>query len=57
MSKTTECPICGGNVTIDGEAVQGELLECQECGTELEVKTLDPIELAEAPQTEEDWGQ
>ncbi len=35
----------------------GELLECGDCGSELEVISLDPVKLEEAPEAEEDWGQ
>lgn len=38
-------------------AEQGEILTCGECGTELEVLSLDPIQLALAPETDEDWGE
>ncbi len=52
-----ECPVCGGEVTLESDAVLGELLECPDCGTELEVLVVDPPKLAEAPETEEDWGE
>ena len=53
----TECPVCGANIEIKDGTVKGELLECIECGTELEVKEIDPLTLAEAPKEEEDWGE
>lgn len=53
----TECPVCGAPVEADSTVVQGELLECGDCGTELEVTNLDPLTLQEAPEAEEDWGQ
>ena len=56
MSKTAECPVCGADVELNDDAVQGELITCPECGVELEIVSLDPAELAEAPQEEEDWG-
>ncbi len=52
-----ECPICGAWVEVDTTAVEGELLECEDCGTELEVTGTDPVTLEEAPEAEEDWGQ
>jgi len=33
------------------------LVTCPDCGVELEVTSVNPIELTEAPQEEEDWGQ
>lgn len=53
----TECPVCGANIEIKDVTVKGELLECAECGTELEVTELNPLTLAEAPKEEEDWGE
>ena len=52
-----ECPVCGAEVELTADAVVGELMECPDCGTELEVLGVDPPELGEAPETEEDWGQ
>ena len=47
-----QCPSCG--LFPFGAAVGGQ---CPDCGTELEVTALDPPALAEAPETEEDWGE
>ena len=52
-----ECPVCDAQVTISGDPVEGELLECEDCGTELEILAVDPITLGEAPDAEEDWGE
>ena len=52
-----ECPVCGAEIGLAADAVVGELMECPDCGTELEVLEVDPPELGEAPETEEDWGQ
>ncbi len=56
-SANLECPICGGEVTLGGDTLQGELIECSDCGTELEVTSIKPFAVAEAPQEEEDWGE
>ena len=53
----SECPVCGASLSLSNDLVKGELLECDDCGTELEVVGLDPVTLEEAPQAEEDWGQ
>ena len=53
----SECPVCAVQITFSDDTVVGELLECPDCGTELEVTALDPPTLAEAPETEEDWGE
>ena len=52
-----ECPICAAELTLGDDLVQGELLECDECGTELEVESVEPLTLIEAPAVQEDWGQ
>ena len=52
-----ECPVCAAEVAVANDAISGELLVCEDCGAELELINVDPIELAEAPTAEEDWGQ
>ncbi|MCY3797477.1 MAG: lysine biosynthesis protein LysW [Chloroflexi bacterium] len=56
-SETPLCPECDGEVDIPSDAMENELLSCAECGTELEIMNLDPIELELAPEVEEDWGE
>ncbi len=51
-----ECPECAGHVPV-GNALQGEILPCPECGADLEVVALAPPALALAPHEEEDWGE
>jgi len=51
------CPVCDAEVTLGSGVVVSEIISCGECGSELEVKGLDPVELAEAPMEEEDWGE
>ncbi len=53
----TECPVCGAELVLSDDLVLGELLECHDCGTELEVTGLDPVLVEEAPEMEEDWGE
>jgi len=57
MRNVAECPICGADVELSADTVEGELITCEDCGTELEVISVDPPEVAEAPQEEEDWGE
>ena len=52
-----ECPVCGAQIDLAADAVAGELMECPDCGVELEVLQVEPAELGEAPEAEEDWGQ
>ena len=51
------CIVCEGNIDISEDVEEGEIIECPECGSELEVVCIDPIELAPAPKEEEDWGE
>lgn len=52
-----ECPICSAEVNLGPDTVQGELITCSDCGTELEVTGVNPFTVAEAPKEEEDWGE
>lgn len=57
MTQTATCPICEAEVAIPANAMLNELLSCPDCGTELEIVSLQPLLLEEAPQVEEDWGE
>lgn len=54
---TAACPECNATMTTDGNTLMGEILVCPDCGAELEVTALSPLELALAPHEEEDWGE
>jgi len=51
------CPVCGGEVNLSADTVVNELIDCEECASELEVVSLDPPQLDEAPAAAEDWGE
>jgi alpha-aminoadipate carrier protein LysW len=41
------CPECDNPVDIDVDDVEaGEVVTCDECGTDLEIVSVDPLELA-----------
>jgi alpha-aminoadipate carrier protein LysW len=41
------CPECDSPITVDTEEVeQGETIQCEECGAELEIVSADPLEVA-----------
>ena len=41
------CPECDNPITVDADEVEeGETVQCEECGMELEVVSADPLELA-----------
>ncbi len=52
-----ECPECGAEILDDVHYEVGEIINCEDCGVELEVTGEDPLELDLAPEEEEDWGE
>jgi alpha-aminoadipate/glutamate carrier protein LysW len=43
----TSCPECENNLDIDVDEVEeGDVVACEECGSEFEVVGVDPLELA-----------
>ena len=57
MSLMAECPECAADVSLPDDAVVSEIVQCPDCNLELEIIGLDPPELAQAPEEEEDWGE
>ena len=53
---TATCPECEASITLD-KALRGEIVACPDCGTELEVTSIDPLTLEAAPMEQEDWGE
>lgn len=54
---TVICVECDGEVDVADDVIVGEILECPDCGVELEVTSTDPVTIALAPEVEEDWGE
>ncbi|MDR1977895.1 MAG: lysine biosynthesis protein LysW [Synergistaceae bacterium] len=54
--ENTKCPVCDADVKVT-DVIVGELLTCADCGVELEVTSLSPLTLEEAPEVQEDWGE
>lgn len=52
-----QCPLCAATVALPAEPEIGELMDCEECGEELEITSIAPPTLAKAPEEEEDWGE
>lgn len=42
---TAICPECDEEVYVDADCEQGDVVSCDECGSDLTVVGLDPIEL------------
>ncbi len=53
----SQCPDCVANVAVPSNVNAGEVVFCPDCNAELEIITTDPVELALAPEIEEDWGE
>jgi alpha-aminoadipate/glutamate carrier protein LysW len=54
---TANCPECDAQVLFDRAPLNGEIANCTDCSSELEVINADPITLELAPEVEEDWGE
>jgi alpha-aminoadipate/glutamate carrier protein LysW len=49
------CPECENDLDIDEDEVEeGDMISCNECGTDFEVVTADPLELAPISEEEEE---
>ncbi len=53
---TITCPECEAEFELD-DVIEGEIIECPDCGVELEVISTDPLTVELAPDVEEDWGE
>jgi len=56
ITTNAECPECFGEVELK-DVMQNEIVQCPDCGADLEVVSLDPVALELAPEEEEDWGE
>jgi alpha-aminoadipate carrier protein LysW len=57
MMSEISCMECGAVVLAGEDLIMGEILECSDCGVELEVVQLSPLTVELAPEIEEDWGE
>lgn len=53
----TNCPECNAALNIPQDAVQGEIIDCPECGIEVEIVNPSNGEVRVAEATQEDWGE
>jgi alpha-aminoadipate carrier protein LysW len=54
---TAPCPECAAALQLPADLLAGEVLPCEDCGADLEVTSLTPLQIALAPEVEEDWGE
>jgi len=52
-----ECIECGYEIKLPKNTEQGEIINCKDCDSELEVRAIKPYKLELAPEEEEDWGE
>lgn len=52
-----ECVECAGEVVLPDDVVENEIVVCPDCGVDLEVLSLEPLEIDVAPMEAEDWGE
>jgi alpha-aminoadipate carrier protein LysW len=47
LNMAVTCPECDNPIAVDADEVEeGETVQCDECGADLEIVSIDPIELA-----------
>jgi alpha-aminoadipate/glutamate carrier protein LysW len=51
---TGTCPECEADVHVDTDADKGDIVSCEECGTDLEIVGLDPVEMDIVEDDEDD---
>jgi alpha-aminoadipate/glutamate carrier protein LysW len=54
---TSICPECDEEVYVDAEIEQGDRVTCEECGSQLVIVGLDPIEMDLYEETEPDASE
>ena len=54
---TGTCPECEADVHVDTDADKGDVVSCEECGTDLEIVGLDPVELDIVEDDESDFDE
>ncbi|HEX6280188.1 MAG TPA: hypothetical protein VFZ49_09280 [Pyrinomonadaceae bacterium] len=54
---TANCPECEEEVYVDADSEQGDEVSCEECGADLVVVGLDPIELDLKTDSDDDYDE
>lgn len=55
----SDCEMCGGNIAIPEDVIEGEIVSCPDCGLDFEINTQSSgtIILRPAEEIKEDWGE
>ena len=51
------CPECEADIKLETGTIKSEIMQCNDCGAELEVESVNPPVLVAAPEESEDWGE
>lgn len=52
------CPMCEAEISLEDNVLSGELIQCLECASDIEVIATDGrVTLTMAPDVQEDWGE
>lgn len=51
MKKTITCPDCQTVITLEENVTVGDIIECPECGTEVEITSINPLTFREIIET------
>ncbi len=54
---TVACIECAAEIELGEDLLAGEVVQCPDCGVELEVVSVEPLAVELAPEIEEDWGE
>ncbi len=54
-----KCPDCEAEIEIPDDVMVGEIIECSDCGLELEVEKIEAnqVEIQRLSIEKEDWGE
>ncbi len=55
--KTIICTECEAEISLDSTVELGEIIVCPDCGIDLEITGIEPLEVELAPMEQEDWGE
>lgn len=51
----TTCPVCDAEIDVDDDELdEGDTISCDECGADLRVVSLDPLDLEPLEEEEDD---
>jgi alpha-aminoadipate carrier protein LysW len=55
----TTCPDCEAEIEIPDDVMVGEIIECEDCGLEVEVEKIEgnQVEIQRLSIEKEDWGE